>query len=285
MATKSDFTTLVLSGGGVKGLCMLGSLEYIYDNFNMKYLQNFIGTSVGSMIAYLLIIEYTPLEIMTYICNKNILNNSYYIDILQMMHGNGAVNYSPLNEILEKMTIEKTGTLFTLSSLKDRYSKNLVCVTYNNTKNIAEYLSADTHPDMPCLTALRMSSNLPLIFENFKYMGNEYIDGGIVDNFPILHATTQFNKHTIIGVVIKPKESTHKDQSMIDYIYKLLYVPMRDVLRKNLEIIKTNELVHIVPIEVDEIGVLKLDISISDQLEMFSKGFNVSKNIFENLIN
>jgi predicted acylesterase/phospholipase RssA len=43
-----------------------------------------------------------------------------------------------------------------------------------------------------------MSSNLPLIFENFKYGNNFYIDGGVSDNFAIDVGISKGNK--IIGI-------------------------------------------------------------------------------------
>ena len=61
-----DYDTLVLPGGGIKGLILLGGVQYLIDNYYMKNIKNFVGTSIGSIIGYLLIIGYTPIEIFVY---------------------------------------------------------------------------------------------------------------------------------------------------------------------------------------------------------------------------
>ena len=48
------FTRLVLSGGGSKGLAMLGALHYIHENNGLDSINEYWGTSVGSIIILLL---------------------------------------------------------------------------------------------------------------------------------------------------------------------------------------------------------------------------------------
>ena len=69
--TKHD--TLVLPGGGIKGLTILGALQYCHDNFLLTDIVNYVGTSSGSMICYLLAIGYTPVDIITNICCNQIM--------------------------------------------------------------------------------------------------------------------------------------------------------------------------------------------------------------------
>jgi predicted acylesterase/phospholipase RssA len=83
------------------------------------------------------------------------------------------------------MSISKIGYLPTLNDIKEKMKKNLVCVTHNLTENRTEYLSWETHPHLPCVTAINMSANLPLVFENYRYGNCFYVDGGISDNFAI----------------------------------------------------------------------------------------------------
>ena len=44
-----------------------------------------------------------------------------------------------------------------------------------------------TEPDMPIRLALRMSMSIPAFFTAVPYQGRTYIDGGVVDNYPIWH--------------------------------------------------------------------------------------------------
>ena len=58
--SPSGYNSLVLSGGAVRGLAIIGALQYAYDNFLLKNVKFFFGTSVGAIICYLLVIGYTP---------------------------------------------------------------------------------------------------------------------------------------------------------------------------------------------------------------------------------
>ncbi|GAF84764.1 unnamed protein product, partial [marine sediment metagenome] len=59
----SVYKSLCLSGGGIQGFQVLGALSSISENscFNIE---EFVGTSAGSMICYLLSIRYSPTEIL-----------------------------------------------------------------------------------------------------------------------------------------------------------------------------------------------------------------------------
>ena len=98
------------------------------------------------------------------------------------------------------MTISKIGYLPTMKDIYSKFGKKLIFATYNLCQSKTEYLSHETYPDLPCITALHMTANLPLIFEKFLYNGSYYIDGGLADNFPIDLADEQCQK--IFGILL-----------------------------------------------------------------------------------
>ena len=67
-----SYNKIILSGGALKGLLTLGSLQYVYDNNNLNDVTQYIGTSVGSIICFLLSIGYTPVELIVSICTSRI---------------------------------------------------------------------------------------------------------------------------------------------------------------------------------------------------------------------
>ena len=111
---SGNFDTLVLSGGSTQGIIILGALQYAADNYLMTKIKTYVGTSVGSICGYLLAIGYDPVEIMVYLCTKQILEKMKHFNVVAMMNGNGATTFSHIHEQLEKMTIEKIGKLVTL---------------------------------------------------------------------------------------------------------------------------------------------------------------------------
>ena len=130
-----NFDTLVLSGGSINSIIMLGSLQYASDNYLLSHINIYIGTSAGSICCYLLAIGYTPVEIIVYMCTKQILEKMKHFSLLGALKGEGATTFTYIHESLEKMTIDKIGRLITLKELNTLYNKTLVCITHNFTSN------------------------------------------------------------------------------------------------------------------------------------------------------
>jgi NTE family protein len=266
-----NYETLVLSGHSIKGLVVLGSIQYLYDNFLLNNIKTFIGTSSGSIICYLLIIGYTPIEIMVYICTNQLFEKMQNFNIVAMMQRRGAMSFNNIQEHLEKMTIAKLGYLPTLKNLKDKFDKKLICVTYNLTKKQTEYLNFENNPDLPCIIALRMSANLPLLFESYKYGDSLYIDGGISDNFAIDIDDKDNNK--IIGILLNCE--TNKDintSNTMEFIYNLLFIPVNQSI--NLKINNSSKNCQVIKLDYDDkIKIFDFNIKSTDKLQMFTNGY------------
>src|SRR3990170_8230654 len=85
------YNTLVLSGGSIKGCCLLGALQYFYDKGQLSNITKYVGTSIGAIICYLLAIGYTPLELIVYTCTK--MSFQFIFNIVAMTQGSGATSY------------------------------------------------------------------------------------------------------------------------------------------------------------------------------------------------
>lgn len=272
-----DYDTLVLPGASIKGLITLGALQFAYDNFLLQNVNTYIGTSSGSIICYLLCIGYNPTEIMVYICIHQLIEKMQHFNFSDFINGKGAVSFSKIQENIEKMTIEKIGFLPTLKDIYHKYGKTLICVTYNFTKEKTEYLSWRTHPNLPCLTAIRMSSCLPLLFEMYKYGNDFYIDGGISNNFAI-DISEKYGER-ILGILLeynKNNFNNHPRMNVLEYIYKLMYVPIWQITQNKLEKLSSN--CHVVNIDYDnDIKVFNFNLASSDKLDMFTCGYQCMK--------
>jgi len=274
--SKTNYDTLVLSGGSVKGLLTLGALQYAKDNNLIDSITTYIGTSSGAIISYLLAINYTPIEIVTYICTNQLLEKMKKFNLINMLKGRGAISFEIINKQLEKMTIEKVGSLLTMKELYEKYKKKLVCTTYNFSINKVIYISHENMPDLPCLNALRMSSNLPLVFEQYKHDGFSYIDGGIANNFPIDLGDKAGNK--ILGILLSTKqdEFINTDElDMIEYIYKLTMIPMSQYIEKLIDIASSK--CKIIRLSYPKIKFFNFNIDSKTKLEMFSFGYQTMK--------
>jgi predicted patatin/cPLA2 family phospholipase len=266
------FDTLVLPGGGIKGILILGALQYCYDNNLMIEVDNFVGTSSGAMISFLLVIGYTPVEIITNICSSQVMEKMQHFDIFAMINNLGASSFGNISNHLERMTIDKIGYLPTFADLKLKFNKNFVCVTYNLTKSSSEYLCYETTPTMPCMVALRMTSNLPLVFENYKYDNNYYIDGGIVDNFSLDYAENIGMR--ILGLYKRTQKTTFQPtDNILEFIFKLIYIPIKQQQEHVIEKMD-KEKTRVVFLDDDNKSILfNFHINTVEKLDMFSSGY------------
>ena len=278
-----NYDTLVLSGGSSKGIIILGALQYAYDNFLLNKVTNYIGTSIGAIICYLLAIGYTPIEIVIYICTNQLFEKIQHFNIVAMINGVGAISFNNIYEHLEKMTIEKLGYIPTFLDLKEKYLKNFICVTYNITEDKTEYLSYENYPNLPCLIGLRMSANLPLIFENYKYGNSFYIDGGITDNFAIDIGDKIGKK--VLGILITSDSenfNNNPESSILEFIYKLIFIPISQILEYKLKNI-SDEKCKIIKLCYDKIKFFDFNINSKTKLDFFSFGYENMKKEFETL--
>lgn len=274
---KKKFSTLVLSGGAMNGIVMLGSLQYCKDNGFLDQIKTYVGTSVGAIICYLLIIGYTPVEIIVYLCTNNgVFQKLKYFDINSGCRGDGATTFLHIAEYLERMTTDKIGKLITMKDIKTMFGADLICTTFNVTKNKAEYISSSTHPDIPCLSALRMSANLPLVFETYKYGDSFFVDGGICNNFP-LNIGEERGDNSVLGMVVFYPDDTSSDvypqKNMLAYVYRLLSAMFKEMIKQKIEgkkedtkVIKLNGM--------SGVDMLNFNIDSKHKLDMFSLGYN-----------
>ena len=269
----SHYTELCLSGGGTSGFNLLGAIEYLSTQIDLDQIDTFSGTSSGSMICYFLALGMKPSEIQAEITASKILERMKCLNIMSCIQGEGATSFLPLQDAMEKITVRKTGQLMTLGGLKKRLGKTLRCITFNMTTRTMEVLDPETNPDLPCVTALRMSSSLPFIFSPYEYNGGSYLDGGLANNFPI-----DLAKEKAIGICVRTSLSNEKDTefNFLKFSLNLLSIAVNSNTEDRICRAKTEGKHEIIVIPKIGSGV-DFSISTSAQLDMFSSGFKAAK--------
>jgi len=280
---ENEFDILVLAGSSAKGIAILGALQNCYDRNLLNNIQYYLGTSSGFIINYLLVIGYTPVEILVNIFTNNLLETMQQINFNNLLKGDGGLNWSnSVGKLLHKLTIEKIKFIPTFKDIANKFNKKLIGVTYNLTFDKMELLSVDDTPDLNCIEAAKMTSNLPFLFEKCKYNDNYYLDGGIINNFPIDLAKNIGNK--ILGVVTynelkkdpKINNKMIENENQLEFIYKLMFVSIDQTTESKI-VNNVDDNLKIVKIPIGSLKSYNFNISSKQKFSLFSKGYNICK--------
>ena len=192
--------TLCISGGGIKGICVLGCIKNLIKNniISLNNIKNYYCCSIGSILSFLFIVGLSTKNIC-YIWKKlNLERYKLKFDFDKFIKNKGINNATNIMIILQTVLYKKTNKYdITFMELYKLYDIKLNIVVTNITLLKEELLSYDTTPNMSVMVAIRMSISLPIIFSPVLYKNNYYIDGGVINNFPIKYITTK----NYIGII------------------------------------------------------------------------------------
>lgn len=193
---------LVLSGGGTKGIAMMGGLTYLYNKGMLATVDTYIGTSIGAVVAAALVLGIHPKDLF----EQHVVHHTYEpsIDIAGLDTAFGLDDGRGLLAWLCRFVPPG----ITFEDLFQKTGRTLVVVVTNLNTRRAEYWSHETVPAMEVVHALRVSCTVPLYFTAVPHEGMLYVDGCVVDNFPLQHALDRGGHVLGISFKRKPKASS-----------------------------------------------------------------------------
>ena len=181
---------LAMSGGGIKGAAHIGVIQALQEE-NIK-VDIVGGTSIGSIVAALYAMEYTPkemLKLFNYFSKLIFKNSAMYTDprgkkLLSIQAGGlysgeniaFAIEEAGKYKNIKKLQDLKIPIVFPAVDLRD--SEKYVFTNMGKIND--KYLNkADIS------IAVRASSSYPAIFAPCIYNKHKFVDGGILDNIPV----------------------------------------------------------------------------------------------------
>lgn len=224
-----NFNGICISSGGIYGSYMLGILHYISQLTDLNTIKYYAGTSVGSIICLLLIIGYTPIEILTYVCSND-LGKIFQFDIGNISQNFGIYNVDNLRDYFKNMIILKLGYIPTFKELYNKFNKFFICCSYCITTKSRHYFSHITSPDLSVLEAIVRSSSIPFILTKCESGDDIYVDGAVFDHFPIVKLINVMNDNIkkrdikVLGINIHSKKSNSNITNYNDYVSSILNV-------------------------------------------------------------
>ncbi len=252
MEPKKYKIALVLSGGGVRGFAHLGVIKAL--NEKGIYPDVISGTSAGAIAAALYADGYTPDEIIGFFKEKELLK---YIEII--IPKTGLVKMTGMIKMFTKYLKART-----FEDLK--IPIYIACCNLNTGKT--EYFSSGD-----LIKPLIASASIPVLFSPVKINQHYYVDGGVMDNFPI--RTIEKTSEKIIGVFVCPINYQENFTSLKNIAIRSFHL----AINKNIVLKSPKCDLFIAPHEVDNYGLL--DVKHNEKL--FKIGYNEAKKVLKNI--
>jgi predicted acylesterase/phospholipase RssA len=206
---------IVLSGGGPTGFLSYGCIKSLLTNkfINFDYIETLYGTSIGGIIGVMFALKYDIQTLDDYLI-KRPWQNIFTLDpdaFLNLFYSKSLYEESVATKLLKTLFEAKDISLdITLKEFYE-YTKinlHLFTVEINNLKLVD--LNYESFPDLKLMTALEMTSAVPFFNKPVFYDNKCYLDGGLLNNYPLKNCieNEKCDVKSIIG--IKNKYSSFK---------------------------------------------------------------------------
>ena len=241
---------IVLGGGGYLGLTTLGSLYELQDKkiYDIDNIQEIYSTSIGAFIAIILCLKMDWGILIKYIKDRP-WQKVFSITadmILNTVKKKGLMDNSFFNESLKNLLNSVDLTTDTTLQELFKYSKITLHIfsAKLNDMTLVDF-NHKTHPNMKVVDAVYASSTLPFIFQPFWYKDSYYLDGGLLNNYPLdICIKNGGQKDDILGIkytILPENKVLKKDAEIVEFSF-FIYKKFFRKLRKKTTIKISNEI-------------------------------------------
>ena len=225
---------LVISGGGPSGLMAYGIASHLEKKgfWHLADIKSIYGCSIGAYMGVIFSLGYEWEWLDDYFIKRPwekliAASTTRLIDIYEKK--------CLINEhfFIEAITpLLRAKDLSDTITLKELYDYNQIelhmyATNINSFRLDKVDLSYKSHPDLSLITALRMTMSLPIMFEPICIEDACYIDGGLMNNFPLNDCLEQqqCDADEILGFKNSWKNTKHcinEKSSIIDFLLVLI---------------------------------------------------------------
>lgn len=274
-----EYDTICMSGGGIKGFAFIGALDYLNKKkiINIDNIKNWVGTSIGSILAYAVVCGFSITEMENFIIEFDFTktNPDISIDNIFISHG---ISDGKRAEFILRSFIQHKFNIddITFLELYKLTQKNLLIIGTNFTHAREELFSHNTTPDMSVVTAVRISMSIPVFFTPVLYNNCYYVDGSITNNFPIKHC----DKYTTIGLYIRNNNDTCNNEitSIVSIIIGCMNIISDTINHKDI-----NMCDNIVQIDNYKHEFINFDFTIETKMKLLKLGHTYAKKFIKDL--
>ena len=206
---KQYKTGLVLSGGAARGFAHVGVIKAL--NEHGIYPDVVSGVSAGAIAGVLYCDGYDHEEMLSIIKDRSLFK---YASIT--IPRNGLLSMENLKEVLEDALRAKT-----FEELKTPF----YCNATNLNDGTAEYFHKGN-----LVEKVIASATIPVLFRPVMMNGTTFVDGGVIDNFPVKPIMN--NVERIIGVHVNPTGKEKEVKGLIKIAERSFHVSVNSRIKE-----------------------------------------------------
>ena len=275
---------LCLGSGGIKGINMLGAIYVAWMHNMLSEVDTYIGCSVGAVLSVMYICGWTPYKLMEEACEATLFRDFTDIQWTKVVDEFGLFPNSTFDDMLAKkmrsMIVKKLKMMPTLSEFYKMTGKRLIIVTVSLKEERVIYLTPENSPDLDLLTALRMTSNAPIIFGKLEHQEDYFVDGAIITPFPIKYLDD--GRTPILGIGVKDKRAwKFRDMTMMGYYDRITSLPLTELTNFAIANASDECVCVIIPVE-DEMSMMDDGKDVEKRIAMFQSGYRFMEQFLEN---
>jgi len=282
----TQLKNLVLSGGGVTAIGFLGILKLLYEYDLIKEIEHYVGTSMGAIICYLLTIGFNHNELLEFSKLFNFSKITDNIKLDNFLYNYGFVDMNNIKIILKNISnVKNIDNDITFKQHFEKTNKKLSITGTCLSDFKLYYFNYENTPDMKIFDAILISCCIPLLFEPVEYDNRCWIDGGIINNFPIDYCSDEIDN--TLGIAIKDicfkNCSIDPKKDLPDYLSNLFKCLVYSDTVKKLDIYNNNTIKYNFDISI----MVDFNINSSEILDIFNDAYqqaNSQINVFQKFI-
>lgn len=273
---NEKYNTLVIGPGGNKGYIELGALYYCEKEGLIDELEHIAGVSVGSIIGLLYTCGLSITDILNNAVSAKLLDLKNLLSLQDMATSHGLFGKNTFRDSLDKIIRNKLGYVPNMLQLYQETGVSYTAVTTSIVKPIGEavYIDKQNNPELDCITACLMSSNIPGLFDRMSINGVDVVDGGLSNPYPIdIFDSPEYN---VLAISVN---SYTPYKSFVDYLHQSLQIPLGQLKKKIMESHINDNVTHL-ELDVELETISSFYVSAEEKKNMFVLGHKIAKDFF-----
>ena len=245
---------LVIPGGGPTGIKALGALQYLEHNgyWSFNDIETIYATSAGAIISVLLCLKFEWDIINDYII-KRPWSDAFQIGVGEIFEAYSKKGIFDKNiaEIFYKpfFNAKDISLEITMKEFYELTNIEIHLFSLDINSFSLEDISYLTHPELSLLTAVQMSSAIPVLISPVCIGDKCYVDGGVVCNYPVNQCILRAeNIDDIFGIknnyVKKDANIVKNESTILEYVMNFISRLVNNVAIKTEELNIPNELIY-----------------------------------------